>query len=186
MLFHHCIGKIWDRRTGFIELLGNSNYTKSICIYGMCLPMHLHELFIAVNGTCVSQSENWTNCYLLFQTHMVLNELYLQLSFVCSYRSNPLLNPPRLSWRPPYVLSGGMNFSQEVCMFFEQYFVLIQLYRHQSLLCRKEQHWCCYCTLGPNHSGRTFSFAFLENLRSSMTTHIVFSWKQEVQLFVSY
>lgn len=27
------------------------------------------------------------------------------------------------------------------------------------LLCRKEQHWCCYCTLGPNHSGRIFSLS---------------------------
>lgn len=38
------------------------------------------------------------------------------------------------------------------------------MYQPQSLLCRKEQHWCCYCTLGPNHFGRTFSFRFLKNL----------------------
>ena len=84
------------RRTGLIGRLGNSNYTKSICIYGMCLPMHLHELsinkcwpipfFIAVNGPCrVSQSE---------KIELIVIYYFKHICFWMNYVSNSVMFVP--------------------------------------------------------------------------------------------
>ena len=131
--------------------------------------MLANSMFIAVNGPCrVSQSE---------KIELIVIYYFKHICFWMNYVSNSVMFVPidqTSCWThqgyhedPHTYFPVAWIFPKRyVCMFFEQYFVLIQLYRYQSLLCRKEQHRCCYCTLGPNHSGRTFSFAFLENLRS--------------------
>jgi hypothetical protein len=76
--------------------------------------------------------------------------------FYLFYRLDLLFNPPWISWRTLYVLSSGMSFSREVYMFLQTIFVIHLFVLTPKLLCRKEQHWCCYCTLGPNYPGSIF------------------------------